>query len=81
MCIRDSTNTFRDILVALNKGSNDADSRTKLAELDGAYKEYQEAIASILGNMQPLVLSKQAGSRIFRESEELLKATDNLLLG
>jgi twitching motility protein PilJ len=32
----------------------------------------------ILGNMQPLVLSKQAGSRIFRESEELLKATDNL---
>ena len=75
------TNTFRDILIALNKGSNDADSRTKLAELDGAYKEYQEAIASILGNMQPLVLSKQAGSRIFRESEELLKATDNLLLG
>jgi twitching motility protein PilJ len=75
------TNTFRDTLIALNKGSNDADSRTKLAELDGAYKEYQEAIASILGNMQPLVLSKQAGSRIFRESEELLKATDNLLLG
>ena len=75
------TNTFRDILIALNKGSNDADSRTKLAELGGAYKEYQEAIASILGNMQPLVLSKQAGSRIFRESEELLKATDNLLLG
>jgi hypothetical protein len=31
--------------------------------------------------MQPLVLSKQAGSRIFRESEELLKATDNLALG
>ncbi|HSG22248.1 MAG TPA: type IV pili methyl-accepting chemotaxis transducer N-terminal domain-containing protein, partial [Azonexus sp.] len=83
------TNTFRDILQGLSKGSdtlrlsgsNDAESRAKLAELDVAFKEYQEAIASILGNMQPLVLSKQAGSRIFRESEELLKATDNLALG
>ncbi|MDZ4314054.1 MAG: methyl-accepting chemotaxis protein [Azonexus sp.] len=83
------TNTFRDILLGLSQGSetlrlsgsNDAESRAKLAELDVAFKEYQDAIASILGNMQPLVLSKQAGSRIFRESEELLKATDNLVFG
>jgi len=83
------TNTFRDILAGLNKGSdslrlsgnNDSESRAKLAELDVAFKEHQEAIANILGNMQPLVLSKQAGSRIFRGSEELLKATDNLALG
>jgi twitching motility protein PilJ len=83
------TNAFRDILQGLGKGSdalrlsgiNDADSREKLNSLDGAFKQYQEAISSILGNMQPLVLSKQAGSRIFRGSEELLKATDNLVLG
>ncbi|MBL8430396.1 MAG: type IV pili methyl-accepting chemotaxis transducer N-terminal domain-containing protein [Dechloromonas sp.] len=75
------TNTFRDILGGLSKGANDADSRSKLDSLDAAFKEYQGAISSILGNMQPLVLSKQAGSRIFRESEELLKATDNLVLG
>ena len=31
--------------------------------------------------MQPLVLSKQSGSRIFRESDDLLKATDDLAAG
>ena len=80
------TNAFRDLLQGLGKGSealhlsgsNDGPARDKLNELDVAFKEYQAAIGNILGNMQPLVLSKQAGSRIFRESEELLKATDNL---
>jgi twitching motility protein PilJ len=75
------TNAFRDILGGLAKGGADADTRAKLDELDGAFKEYQGAISSILGNMQPLVLSKQAGSRIFRESDDLLKATDELALG
>ena len=72
------TNAFRDILASVGKSGGDAESRAKLGELDNAFKEYQEAVASILGNMQPLVLSKQAGSRIFRESEDLLKATDEL---
>ena len=83
------TNGFRDIVQGFSSGSeslrlsgnNDPDSRAKLAELDVVFKEYQEAIGNILGNMQPLVLSKQAGTRIFRESEELLKATDELQLG
>lgn len=75
------TNAFRDLLQGLNKGSNDADSREKLTALDAAFQEYQEAVSSILTNMQPLVLSKQAGSRIFNESEALLKATDDLALG
>ena len=35
--------------------------------------ENQSAVGNILGNMQPLVLSKQAGSRIFRESDDLLE--------
>jgi twitching motility protein PilJ len=71
------TNAFRDILQGLSRG-NDADSKEKFADLEVAFKEYQEAVSGILGNMQPLVLSKQAGSRIFRESEDLLKTTDEL---
>ncbi len=73
------TNAFRDILGSLVKG--DADTRAKIDELEGAFKEYQDAISGILGNMQPLSLSKQAGSQIFRESEGLLKATDELAKG
>ncbi len=80
------TNSFRDILTGLAKGSevlrlsghNDAETREKLGDLDGAFKEYQGAISGILGNMQPLVLAKQSGSRIFRDSDDLLKATDDL---
>ncbi len=80
------TNAFRDILQGITKGSdmmrlsghNDAGTRGKLGELDIAFKDYQAAIGSILGNMQPLVVSKQSGSRIFRDSEELLKSTDEL---
>ena len=75
------TNAFRDTLQALAKGSNDADTREKLADLDKVFKSYQAAVSSILGNMQPLVLSKQAGARIFRGSEDLLKATDDLAAG
>lgn len=75
------TNAFRDQLATLVKGSNDGDAREKLTALDAAFQEYQEAVGNILSNMQPLVLSKQAGSRIFNESDALLKATDDLALG
>ena len=75
------TNAFRDILQGLHKGGGDSDTREKLVELDNAFKSYQAAIGGILDNMQPLVLSKQAGARIFRGSEELLKATDDLAAG
>lgn len=80
------TNTFRDVLTALTKGSEamrisaagDPESKEKLADLDTAFKEYQEAVAGILGNMQRLVQAKQAGSSIFRDSVPLLKATTDL---
>ena len=80
------TNTFRDLMNALSKGSevlrivatSDSDTRQKLVELEASFKEYQNAVGGILGNMQRLVLAKQAGSRIFRDSEELLGATDKL---
>jgi twitching motility protein PilJ len=75
------TNAFRDILQGLEKTTGDGDSREKLSALVASFQEYQAAVAGILSNMQPLVLSKQAGSQIFRESENLLKATDDLALG
>ena len=80
------TNTFRDVLAALAKGSEslrispagDVETKEKLAELDVSFKEYQEAVTGILGNMQRLVQAKQAGGRIFRDSGPLLKATTDL---
>ncbi|MBK8523989.1 MAG: type IV pili methyl-accepting chemotaxis transducer N-terminal domain-containing protein [Betaproteobacteria bacterium] len=83
------TNTFRDLLGALTKGSEtlrigattDADTRQKLAELETNFKEYQGAVGGILGSMQRLVLAKQAGANIFRDSEGLLTTTDKLAEG
>jgi twitching motility protein PilJ len=80
------TNTFRDVLGALTKGSEamrinaaaDPETKEKLVELDASFKEYQEAVAGILGNMQRLVQAKQAGGRIFRDSGSLLKVTTDL---
>ncbi|MCP5228008.1 type IV pili methyl-accepting chemotaxis transducer N-terminal domain-containing protein, partial [Accumulibacter sp.] len=80
------TNTFRDLVNALSKGSeerriaatSDAAIKQKLAELDTSFSEYRTAVGGILGNLQRLVIAKQAGSQIFRDSEQLLQATDQL---
>ncbi|MBL8374188.1 methyl-accepting chemotaxis protein [Accumulibacter sp.] len=80
------TNTFRDTIQALSKGSDamrigattDPDTKRKLGELDASFGEYRAAVGGILGNMQKLIIAKQAGSQIFRDSEELLEVTDAL---
>ena len=80
------TNTFRDTIQSLIKGSDtlriaptaDPDTRQKLNELDASFGEYRTAVGGILGNMQKLIIAKQAGSQIFRDSEELLGATYQL---
>jgi twitching motility protein PilJ len=80
------TNTFRDTIQALSKGSEamrigattDPDTKRKLGELDASFVEYRAAVGGILGNMQKLVIAKQAGSQIFRDSEELLEVTNAL---
>ncbi|MEF8714748.1 MAG: methyl-accepting chemotaxis protein [Accumulibacter sp.] len=80
------TNTFRDTIQALTKGSEtlriaattDADTRHKLNALDSSFAEYRKAVGGILGNMQKLIIAKQAGSQIFRDSEELLDGTYQL---
>jgi len=80
------TNTFRDLLKALIQGSDtlrtsattDLETKANLSQLETSFKEYQDAVNGILGSMQRLIVAKQAGSKIFRDSEELLDATDKL---
>src|ERR1700704_5032669 len=80
------TTTFRELLQGLTKGSDvlrvsaakDAEQQGKLAELDKAYQEFQQAVASILGNLQALVNAKQAGRRLVDDSEPLLAASQKL---
>jgi len=80
------TNTFRDTLQALLNGNEsmrigkvtDADMRGKLVDLETGFKQYQKAVAEILGNMQRLVNAKRATRDIFNDSETLLKAADAL---
>jgi twitching motility protein PilJ len=80
------TNTFRDTLQALLNGNEgmrigkvtDADMRSKLVDLETGFKQYQKAVAEILGNMQRLVNAKRATRDIFNDSETLLKSADSL---
>jgi twitching motility protein PilJ len=57
---------------------SDPDLRAKLGEMEIAFKEYQAAVSSILGNQQRLVNAKRASFDLFRDSEDLLKAAENL---
>jgi twitching motility protein PilJ len=83
------SNTFRDILQGLAKGSDtlrvaaarDPETAEKLKELDAAYGEYRQAVNSILGSLQPLVNAKAAGRSIVTDSEALLAASDELAVG
>ena len=80
------TNTFRDSLQGLLQGSDvmrigrvtDAEMRAKIVELESGFKQYQRAVADILGNMQRLVNAKRATRDIFNDSESLLRAADAL---
>jgi twitching motility protein PilJ len=83
------TNTFRDTLQGLLKGNDamriaavaDAEMKGKLGELEVGFREYQRAVAEILGNMQRLVNAKRATRDIFNDSEALLVASDKLEAG
>ena len=83
------TNTFRDILTALAKGSEslriaastDAEQKERLGELEKGFTAYQGAVSGILGNMQRLVNAKQSAQRIFQDSEGLKGALSALAAG
>jgi twitching motility protein PilJ len=80
------TNSFRDILQGLLQGSEalriqrvaDPELRGKLGEVEAAFREYQRAVASILGNQQQLVNAKRASFALFQDSEALLRAAEEL---
>lgn len=73
------TNTFRDITEGFLNGSEvlrltpttDADTREKLVELQRVFAEYQQSVASILGNLQNFIAAKQSEQLIFAENETL----------
>ncbi len=79
-------NMFRDNLHALARGNDtmrvapasDAETREKLAELEKLFNQVRESVTGVLSNQQRLVLAKQAGTRIFADSEALLDATDKV---
>ncbi|NEX64462.1 methyl-accepting chemotaxis protein [Noviherbaspirillum galbum] len=80
------TNTFRDITEGFLNGSEvlrlsatkDADTRDKLTELQGAFNEYQQSVATILGNLQNFIAAKQSEQLIFAENETLKQRITNL---
>jgi twitching motility protein PilJ len=73
------TNTFRDITEGFLSGSDvlrltatkDQDTREKLIELQGVFSEYQQSVATILGNLQNFIAAKQSEQLIFAENETL----------
>ena len=73
------TNTFRDILNGLTKGSetmrlsaaSEGETKERLAEAEKAFAGYQAAVAGILGNMQRLVSAKQSAQAVFNDNEKL----------
>ena len=79
-------NTFRDVLLGLINGSDDLriaavkdqDTKEKLNELNGVFKDFYANVNSILQNMQSLVNAKQAGRDIFVGSDKLLSLTEKL---
>jgi twitching motility protein PilJ len=73
------TNTFRDITDGFLKGSDvlrltatkDQDTRDKLTELQSVFAEYQQSVATILGNLQNFIAAKQSEQLVFAENEML----------
>jgi twitching motility protein PilJ len=80
------TNSYRDTLRGLLQGSDalriarvsDPELRGKLGELEVAFKDYESAVADILGNQQRLVNAKRATRDMFNDSETLLVGAERL---
>lgn len=73
------TNTFRDITEGFLNGSDvlrltatkDQETRDKLTELQSVFAQYQQSVATILGNLQNFIAAKQSEQLIFAENEAL----------
>jgi twitching motility protein PilJ len=71
-------NTFRSLLATMKQAPSDDETRERLDELENSAQESLDSVSGILSNMQFLVQAKQAGSRMFEESSELLDLTRKL---
>ena len=65
-------------LLAGAKTAADANGKQQLAQIEKVFNEDMAAIKSVMGNIQKLVLAKQAGARIIATSDELLLLTNAL---
>lgn len=79
------TNDFRDLLTALEKGSDTlgvssvgGENRARVAKLREAFTGFEENIKPILENVQKLVAARQAARALQQGSEQLLSNVDQV---
>ena len=80
------TNDFRDLLKALESGSDmlqitalrDAETRAKLAVLKKQFEAFEANVGPILRELQKLVSARQAGAQLVAASEQLQNAVARL---
>ena len=82
------TNDFRDIVKALESGSEaigigavSGESRTRVAKLRESFTAFEENVKPILENVQKLVSARQSGRALTQGSEQLLSSVEQLQNG
>jgi twitching motility protein PilJ len=70
-------NTFRDNLTSLKQGA-DGSTQARVTALENEFKVHHDALAGVLGGLQKLVASKQAGGKLLADSPALLKSVEDL---
>jgi twitching motility protein PilJ len=71
-------NTFNDDIATLRQGADGA-TQARLTALENEFKVHHDALAGVLGSLQRLVASKQAGGKLLAESPALLQSVDDLV--
>jgi twitching motility protein PilJ len=82
------TNDFRDLVKALEAGSDvigvsaaTGENRARVAKLREAFSVFEENIKPILENVQKLVSARQAGRALQQGSEQLLSSVEQIQIG
>lgn len=83
-----STNDFRDLVKALEVGSESigvaaatGENRARVAKLREVFTTFEENLKPILENVQKLVSARQAGRALQQGSEQLLNSVEQLQVG
>ena len=69
------TKALGDLIAELKQTTTDAEARRRLLSLEAGAQGTIDAVAAIMENIQTLVQAKQAGSRIFWDSDALTAHT------